>query len=63
MEEASSDLYTCTISYLDTTQFDKLALIITRLDPGERTDQAGNYILTLDSSPHIVDKVGRASFP
>jgi len=63
MEEASSDLYTCTISYLDTTQFDKLALIITRLDPGERTDQAGNYILTLDSSPHIVDEVGRASFP
>jgi hypothetical protein len=55
IEEAGDDLYTHYIPHLDTTQVDRLAFIITRLDPGERTNPAGNYYLTLDSSTNIVD--------
>jgi hypothetical protein len=50
MEGAGGGLYTYTIPSLDTAQVDRLALIITRLDPGERQDPAGNYHLSLDSS-------------
>jgi hypothetical protein len=38
------------IPYLDTTTYDRLALIITRLDPDETSDPAANYSITLDST-------------
>lgn len=37
------------IPHVDRTTYDRLALIITRLDPHETTDPAGNYNITLDS--------------
>ncbi|HSR29016.1 MAG TPA: hypothetical protein VLY63_00520, partial [Anaerolineae bacterium] len=54
MEGAGGGLYTQTIPCLDTAEADRLALIITRLDAGERTDPTGKYYLTLDSSSDIV---------
>jgi hypothetical protein len=38
-----------TIPSLDTEKYDRLALIITRLDPDEKTDPAGDYSIALDS--------------
>ena len=38
-----------TIPSLDTTAYDRLALIITRLDPDETLDPVGAYTVTLDS--------------
>ena len=38
------------IPHLDRTTTNRLALIITRLDPDETTDPAGNYRITLDSA-------------
>jgi hypothetical protein len=35
------------IPHLDTTLYDKLVLIITRLDPGEMADAQGDYHITL----------------
>ena len=36
-----------TIASVETTEYDQLALIITRLDPDEEADPVGNYHLTL----------------
>jgi hypothetical protein len=38
------------ISELDTMVFDRLALIVTRLDPNEADDRAGSYHLTFESA-------------
>jgi hypothetical protein len=63
MEETSGGLYSLTIPYVDTAQYDRLALIVVRLDPGERLDPAGDYYLTLDSSANIVAEGGSAGSP
>jgi hypothetical protein len=54
MERTSANEFTYNIPHLDTSEYNQLALIITRIDPGERTDPAGNYHLALDSSSNIV---------
>jgi hypothetical protein len=54
MERTSANVFTYNIPHLDTSEYNQLALIITRIDPGERTDPTGNYHLTLDSSSNIV---------
>jgi hypothetical protein len=63
MKGAGGNQYTYNIPSLDTTEYDMLALIITRLDPGESTGTTGNYHLTLDSSSHVfvVDDNGIAA--
>jgi hypothetical protein len=63
IEETSGNLYTHYIPHMDTTQVDRLAFIVTRLDPAERADPAGSYYLTLDSSANIVDDGGPANSP
>jgi hypothetical protein len=40
--------YAYTVSPDDTAAWDRLALIITRLDPGESLDPVGSYTITLD---------------
>lgn len=37
------------IPQVDTTAYDRLALIVTRLDSDETTDPLGSYSITLDS--------------
>jgi hypothetical protein len=44
------------IPHVDPTACNRLALIITRLDPHETNDPAGNYRFSLDSCPATDDK-------
>jgi hypothetical protein len=60
MHRAGGNLYTYHIRHLDTTQYNTLALIITRLDPDEREDPTGNYHLTL-AVPRPIQYSRRAS--
>ena len=43
------------IPRVDTTTYDRLALIITRLDSDETSDPAGNYTITLSSTTDTED--------
>jgi len=43
------------IPRVDTTAYDRLALIITRLDSDETSDPAGNYTVTLSSTTDVED--------
>jgi len=44
------DAHAYVIPHLDTTTYNRLAIIITRLDADETTDPAGNYHITLEST-------------
>ncbi len=51
--QGSGGAYTYTISQLDTTKFERLALIIVRLDAAESMDPAGRYNVTLHSPEEV----------
>jgi hypothetical protein len=50
-----SDAHVTVIPRVDTTTYDRLALIITRLDSEETSDPAGNYTVTLSSTTEAED--------
>lgn len=49
------DVHTYFIPHLDTTTYDRLAFLITRLDSDETTDPAGNYHITLEAASDTDD--------
>ncbi len=51
------------IPSLDIAQYDRLALILTRLDSGERANPGGSYLLTLDSSASVNADASAAGSP
>jgi hypothetical protein len=48
--QRSNGTYVYTISQIDTTDYDRLALIVTRLDADETEDPMGSYRITLEST-------------
>jgi hypothetical protein len=49
MAQTTDGAQVYTIPSLDTETYDRLALIITRLDSGETADPQGTYHITVDS--------------
>jgi hypothetical protein len=49
MEADSEGEYVYTVDSVDTGEFDRLALIVTRIDPHESADPAGGYTIDLES--------------
>jgi hypothetical protein len=43
------------IASLDTTTYDRLAILITRLDAHETADPVGGYRITVDATEHLGD--------
>jgi hypothetical protein len=50
MSEGHGNIYVHSIPHLDPREYDRLAIIITRLDADEGIDPMGNYRITLDSA-------------
>jgi hypothetical protein len=50
--QSGNSTHEYTISGQDTTDCDRLTLIITRLDPHETADPEGNYQVTVDTADH-----------
>ena len=46
-------MHVYTITQMDTTTVDRLALIITRLDADETTEPGGKYRITMDSGTDV----------
>ncbi len=61
MSEERDGLYTLLIPRLAPAEYDRLAVIITRMDADERANPMGGYTVTLEPTPETDDGDGVAT--